>query len=152
LVADLEEGKAMLERRYAISLLLMLPGLLVVSRASAAEKVSREQIERIISGIEMKPKWREISISEKDPRSLTLHFKERPTLSEARYDAEDIATKVMRALVAEGHDPKKDWTRVYVHAEEDGLTTITGRPGVRPFGTAYYNHARDQIEWDPYRD
>ena len=142
----------MLKRRHALSLLPILPGLLVATRAISAAEVSKEQIERIISRIKMKPKWREISIDENDPRSLTLRFKERPTFSEARFDAEDIAREVVQGLVADGYDPKAESTNIYVHAQQDGLKTVTGRPAVRPFGTAYYNHALDRIEWDAYRD
>ncbi len=142
----------MLKRRRTISLLPMLPGLLAARRAIAAAKVSREQIERIISVIKMKPKWREISIDENDPTSLTLRFKERPTFSEARFDAEYVAREVVQGLVADGYDPKAESSNIYVHAQQDGLKTVTGRPAVRTFGTAYYSHARDGIEWDAYRD
>jgi hypothetical protein len=142
----------MLKRRHAISLLPFLPGLLAARFAVAAANVNREQIERIISGIKMKPKWREISIDENDPRSLTLRFKERPTFSEARFDAEDIAREVVQGLVADGFDPKSESTNIYVHVQQDGLKTVTGRPAVRPFGTAHYSHAQDRIEWDAYRD
>jgi hypothetical protein len=143
---------AMLKRRHTISLLRMLPGLWVARRAIAAAKVSRDQVERIISGIKMKPKWREISIDENDPASLTLRFKEPPTFSEARFDAESVAKEVVQGLVADGYDPKAESTNIYVHVQQDGLKTVTGRPAVRPFGTAYYSHTRDRIEWDAHRD
>lgn len=142
----------MLKRRHTISLLPILPGLWVTSRAIAAAKVSREQIERIISRIKVKPKWREISINETDPGNLTLRFKARPTFSEARFDAEYVAKEVVQGLVADGYDPKAESTNIYVHVQQDGLKTVTGRPAVRSFGTAYYSHTRDRIEWDAHRE
>jgi hypothetical protein len=51
--------------------------------------------------------------------------------------------------VASGHDPQKEGNGVHVFAQQGGFTTVTGKLGVKWFGTAYYNYNDDTLVWSP---
>lgn len=61
------------------------------------------------------------------------------------------ATAVVRKLVADGRDPTNPLKRVAVDvcARQDGLTTASGKPGLRSFGCARFDPYKDVVSYDP---
>jgi hypothetical protein len=61
-----------------------------------------------------------------------------------------LAASFVRYLVSVGRDPsaEKGKRGVHVCAQQAGLTTVSGKPGVRPLGCAHYNPFKDVITQD----
>ena len=58
-----------------------------------------------------------------------------------------LAASFVRYLVLAGRDPSRanDKRGVHVCAQHAGLTTVSGKPGVKPLGCAHYNPHKDVI-------
>jgi hypothetical protein len=62
-----------------------------------------------------------------------------------------LAASFVRYLVSAGRDPsaEKEKRGVHVCAQQVGLTTLSGKPGVRPLGCAHYNPFKSIITQEP---
>jgi hypothetical protein len=125
-------------------------GLLLSTAAPAMAEVTRQEVSEIIAAIPPRGGWSAIEISEYSPKSLNLiwHYDPR-SIGVVENESESVATSIIKALVSRGHDPQRESISIHVNAMQDGLTTVTGKPAVRPFGDAYYNFAEDNIQWRP---
>lgn len=113
-----------------------------------ANPVNVEEIQGIINKIHLQPSWRSINVDKNDPGNITLSYKSDPgNLAVVQADTRHILIDVLQGLVKEGHNPSKEWISLFVFGQQDGLTTVTGQPGVRAFGDSYYDYNLDTIAW-----
>jgi hypothetical protein len=61
-----------------------------------------------------------------------------------------LASEFVKQLVKSGRDPSAEPNQKYVGAcaEEDGFTTITGKPGIKLLGCAQYDPYKDAVDPD----
>lgn len=116
-----------------------------------ASPVTVDEIQGIIKKIPLQSNWRSVDVDKNDAGNITLSYKNDPGgLPVVQADTRHILTDVLQALVKEGHNPSKEWISLFVFGQQDGLSTVTGQAGVRPFGDSYYDYNLDTITWQNY--
>jgi hypothetical protein len=80
--------------------------------------------------------------------SVTLWYGSLPAKGVAEIQTRFVARQLVAALVAAGHDPDREMTGVFVWAEEGGLVTASGEPGVLLLGHTHYNWGTGRLDWD----
>lgn len=110
--------------------------------------VNVDEIQGIIKNIPLHSDWRSISVDQNDAGNITLSYKSDPRgLDVVKADTRRILTDVLQGLVKDGHNPSKEWISLFVFGQQDGLSTVTGQPGIRAFGDSYYDYNLDMIAW-----
>jgi hypothetical protein len=127
--------------------------MLVMShQVSSATGVSVQTMQEIVKRIPMLADWDSIKVNgdQEVSNSVVLWYKTSPQgLSKVETDTKYIASYIIKALIALGHDPKTDWNGIRVNAMQGGFTTVTGRPAVKWFGGTDYEYSDDALVWSP---
>jgi hypothetical protein len=153
-VASIYLGNHVVFKRSMRAIALAGMGVMFCPLARA-DGVSLPAMQQIVDHIPLKARWQSIKVVEgtRASNSVVLWYKETPSSPsqvEVEADMEDIASQIVKALAASGHDPQKEWNGVHVHAQQGGFTTVTGKPGVKWFGTTYYDYNKDTLVWSPH--
>lgn len=79
--------------------------------------------------------------------SLTVYYS---ADGDVETDTRLLATAFVQYLVSIGRDPSSATNRRSVHVcgLHDGLTTVSGKPGVKVLGCSHYNPYKDAVSWD----
>lgn len=79
--------------------------------------------------------------------SLTVYYN---SDVDVQADTRLLAIAFVRYLVSIGRDPTDAASRrpVHVCGLQDGLTTVSGKPGVSILGCSHYNPYKDTISWE----
>jgi len=113
-----------------------------------AEKLSVQELQQIVDSIPLKPQWQSLEVT--DGESVVLWYKRDQWVGDqAEGDTHYIAFSIIKAIVASGHNPHKEWITLHVNAEQRGFTTLSGEPGVLWFGGTHYSFSRDILVWTP---
>jgi hypothetical protein len=121
--------------------------LLCAAPAAMAGKPPVSLMQEVTRSIPLSPAAT-IEVSPDDSTSLVLAYSQPPSsIATARTHAESILSSIVRALVQRGFDPYAQKAVIFLSVEERGLTTATGRPGIRAYGIALYNYNSDAVEW-----
>jgi hypothetical protein len=85
------------------------------SRTTGAATTDQREalVKEAIGTIQMKPDWEQINFTKADPYSLTLYYRNDPSLFDVETDTTSIARSVFSEIVASGQKPG----RLYVYAE-----------------------------------
>ena len=118
--------------------------------ATAAKKPLdlNKTIDIVSKTVTMSPSMKRIEAkSDGSSYSVTLYYNSNVDVQD---DTRTLATAFVRYLVSIGRDPSDENNKrpVHVCAIQDGLTTVSGKPGVIILGCSHYNPHKDVISWD----
>jgi hypothetical protein len=109
---------------------------------------AKKATEIIRQRVMLSPYAKQIKV-ESDNRaySVTVYYE---SDVDVRGETHDFAVEFVRYLVSIGLDPTENSNRRSVHVcgIQDGLTTVSGKPGVNLLGCSHFNPYKDVVSWD----
>jgi hypothetical protein len=122
------------------------------AEAATAPESSKEFLQGVVNAIPKEEGWRSLTVSDdtkENEYSIDLDYSQPPADLEG--DAESVVRAVLKALVAEGHQPSEENTHVFVSARQSGVRGETSDNMVSLYGMAEYNPSHDSITFEPYK-
>lgn len=105
-------------------------------------------IETVSKTVKMSPSAKRLEIESNGSNySLTIIYNANVN---AQYDTHMLTVAFVRYLVSIGRDPTNPANKrpVHVCGIQEGLTTVSGKPGVVILGCSHFNPHKDVISWD----
>lgn len=121
-----------------------------MTSASAQAAATKAEMSEIVAALPKTGFWQKAELQDGSSDSVYLLYS---ALPESRLipknDAASALQFILKSLVQKGHNLQRESITVFINAEQTGLTTISGKPGVRPLGSAHYDYNNDSFVWEP---
>lgn len=135
-------------RAIFTALVLIISNNAIAATAAKKQLDLNKAVDIVSKTVKMWPSMKRIETrSDNSSYSVTLYYDANVPVQADTYV---FATEFVRYLVSIGRDPSDEANKRSVHvcAMQDGLTTVTGKPGVIILGCSHYNPYKDVVTWD----